>query len=81
LAERFGLFSVEVEAKGPLRHEAVDPCAGVGVDAKVSEGRDRRSRVEVVEEARNIEEEDSADVSASNGHLRFEAEEGSGVGC
>jgi hypothetical protein len=51
LAEGFGLFAVEVEAKGTLRHEAVDPGAGVGVDAQVCECRDRRSRVEVIKEA------------------------------
>jgi hypothetical protein len=75
------LFAVEVESEGSLRHEAVDPGAGVGVDAQVSEDRDRRSGVEVIKEAGNIEEEDSADISASNGHLCFEAEESGGVGC
>jgi hypothetical protein len=56
LAEGVGLLPVEGEAEGTLRHEAVDPGAGVGVDAEVRECRDRRGGVEVVKETGNIEE-------------------------
>ena len=73
------MFPVESEAKGTLRHEAVYPCAGVRVDAEVCECRDRRGRVEVVKKAGNVEEQNSADVPASNGHLRLVSEERGGV--
>jgi hypothetical protein len=44
----------------------------LGVDAEVSECRDRRGGIEVVEEAGYIKEEDASDISAPNGRLCFE---------
>jgi hypothetical protein len=73
------LFPVEGEVEGTLRHEAVYPGAGVRVNAEVRECRDRRGGVEVVEEAGDIEEKNSADIPASNGHLRLVTEECGGV--
>jgi hypothetical protein len=79
LAEGVGLFPVEGEAEGTLCHEAVYPGAGVGVDAEVGECRECRGGVEVIEEAGDIEEKNSTDIPASDGHLGLVAEEGGGV--
>jgi hypothetical protein len=57
------------------------PSACCGVNAEVRESRDRRGGVEVVKEAGNIKEQYAPDVPASNGRLRFEAEESRSVWC
>jgi hypothetical protein len=51
------------------------------VDAEVCEGRDHRGGVEVVEEAGDVEEENSSDIPASDGGLRFITEEGGSIRC
>jgi hypothetical protein len=51
------------------------------VDAKVCESCDRHGGVEVVEKVGYVEEEDTSDVPAADGHLCFVTEKSGCIGC
>jgi len=70
-AEGCGGVAVEVEAERLVGHEAVDPGAGGGVNAKAGEGVNGKGQVEVVKEAGDIKEEDGADPPCSDGLFCF----------